>query len=242
MIYIRSIIFNILFFTITAFFTLLATIALIFPKKASIKISYWWSFTILTLLKYICQITYNVKGQENIPQNQNVIFASKHQSAWETVAYQYILKNCVFMFKKELTFIPLFGLTLLKAGNIVVDRGNATKTTLQKLNTKFNDRLKTRNIIIFPEGTRTKPNTKVKYKSGLSIITQTMQNKWVVPIAINSGLFWPKHGFLKHKGTIEVHILPPIPTGKLSKEQFQEILINEIENEEKIICHSDQYI
>lgn len=236
MTYLRSIIFNILFFTVTALFTLIATIALILPQKISIKISHCWSFTILLLLKYICQITYNVKGRENIPQNQNVIFASKHQSAWETVAYQYILKNCIFMFKKELAYIPLFGLTLLKAGNIVVDRGNATKKTLQKLTNKFNERLQTRNIIIFPEGTRTKPNTKVKYKSGLSIITQTMQNKWVVPIAINSGLFWPKHGFLKHKGTIEVHILPPIPTGKFSKEQFQKLLVSEIENEEKKIC------
>lgn len=232
---IRSIIFNILFILETTFFSILATMAIILPKKVSIYISYIWSFTTILLLKYICQITYNVKGYENIPQNENVIFASKHQSAWETTTYQYILGNCIFMFKKELAFIPFFGLTLIKAGNIMVDRGNATKKTLQKLTKRFNETLKTRNIIIFPEGTRTKPNTKVKYKSGLSIITQNIQNRWVVPIAINSGLFWPKNGFLKRKGTIEVHILPPIPTGKLSKEEFQEILTSRIETEETLI-------
>ncbi len=233
---IRSIIFNILFVITTAFFSILATLTIPLPKKTTLYISFFWSYCVIFLLKYICKIKYNVTGRHNIPKNQNVIFASKHQSAWETATYQYILRNCIFMFKKELAFIPFFGLTLIKAGNILVDRGNATKKTLNKLTKRFRETLEYRNIIIFPEGTRTTPNTDVKYKSGLSIITQNIENKWVVPIAINSGLFWPKHSFLKHPGTVEVHILPPIKTGSLPRDKFQEQLVSEIETEEKKIC------
>lgn len=229
----RSLIFNILFILNTAFWSILGTLSLLFPKKVLIFISYMWSYTTLLLLKYICNIRYEVKGLENIPQNENVIFASKHQSAWETIAYPYILKNNIFVFKKELAYIPFFGLTLLKAGNIMVDRGASNKTTLNKLIKKFKKTLKYRNIIIFPEGTRTLPNTTTKYKSGLSIIAHNIENKYVVPIAINSGIYWPKNGFIKKPGTIKVHILPAIKTGILSKEEFQKLLTQQIEDETK---------
>lgn len=230
--YIRSAIFNILFLIETTFFSILATLSICFPKGVLIKIAYIWSYTSLVLLKHICHITYDIKGKENIPSGKHVIFASKHQSAWETIAYQYLLKNCIFMFKKELAFIPFFGITLIKAGNIMVDRGNANKKTLNNLVKKFKKALKVRNVIIFPEGTRTKPHTTPKYKSGLSIISQQLNDTWVVPIAMNAGEYWPKHGFLKKQGVIKVRILPPISTN-LDKEEFQEKLVSSIENEMK---------
>lgn len=229
--YIRSFIFNILFIIETTFFSIIATLSILLPKSFVIKIARTWSYTSLILLKYICNITYKVKGKENIPPNTHVIFASKHQSAWETIAYQYILGNCIFMFKKELAFIPFFGITLIKAGNIMVDRGASNKKTLSKLIEKFKTALKTRNVIIFPEGTRTKPNSTPKYKSGLSIISQQLKDTYIVPIAMNAGLYWPKRGFLKKQGEIQVHILPALQTKNLTKDEFQEKLVSSIENE-----------
>lgn len=230
--YIRSILFFIAFTIISLLLSLLSTILFFCPSKVILTIARYWSWATLFFLKYICKIDCEVTGRENIPANTYVIFASKHQSAWETVTYQYLLGNCVFMFKKELAFIPFFGVTLFKSGSILVDRNNTTKSSLKKLISNFKKKLKYRNIVVFPEGTRSLPNSPSQYKSGLSVIANKIENAFVVPIAINSGLYWSKKGFLKKPGTIKVHILPAIPTGKYSRDVFQEKLIQAIENEQ----------
>lgn len=229
----KSILFNICFIIISIFFSLLSVFTLPLPRIWTIRIAYSWSCSSLWLLKKICNLNYTIEGLENIPNGKNVIFASKHQSAWETIAYQKFFMPSVFMFKKELTFIPFFGIALLRSGSIPVNRGHGNKHMITDLTNKFKDRLKNFNIVIFPEGTRSLPNSTPNYKSGLSLITQDLKDSYVMPIAMNSGLYWPKHSFVKYPGTIRVKILPPIKTGINDRHEFQNQLITAIEKEMK---------
>ncbi len=228
---IRSTIFNILFLIGSIILSFSVTIILPLPSKYTTYLAKIWSCYSLWILKHICKLDYKIKGIENIPHNTKVILASKHQSAWETIAYQKFFYPTVFMFKKELLFIPFFGLAIYKTGSIPVNRGHGTRKMIQDLSKKFKNRLTKSNIIIFPEGTRTKPNAKPNYKSGLSLITDNLKDAYILPIAMNSGKFWPKSGFIKYPGTITLSILPPIKRENLSREDFQKLLINSIENE-----------
>ncbi len=231
---IRSIVFNIVYSFTTLLFSLSAIVMMFGSAKFILTIAKLWSISTLFFLKHICKLNYEIEGFENIPKNTHVIFASKHQSAWETVAYQAFFHPTIFMFKWELMFLPFFGINLLRSGNIPVKRGSSTKKTLQKLTLLFEKRLKNFNIIIFPEGTRTKPGETDKYKSGLSLITKNIKTI-VVPIAINSGIFWPKKSFIKYPGTIKMKILPSIKTGLIHHAEFQKLLISEIENAMKLL-------
>ncbi|MBR1544895.1 MAG: 1-acyl-sn-glycerol-3-phosphate acyltransferase [Alphaproteobacteria bacterium] len=230
---IRSTIYFILFMITAIIFCVSAVFTSILPSAVTFTTARIWCKSVMFLLRVCCGIKYHVTGLENIPHGKTVIFASKHQSAWETFAYQIFLKPCVFMYKRELAFIPLFGIAMIKTKNIPVNRGHGNKEMIKTLRTSFANRLKKYSIIIFPEGTRTKPNAKPNYKSGLSIIIQALKGVEVVPIAMNSGVYWPKHGFIKYPGTIEVHILPPIKTSELSRDEFQSKLIDAIETEQK---------
>ena len=136
------------------------------------------------------------------------------------------------MYKKELAYIPLFGIAMLKTKNIPVDRGHGSIEMIKNLRNSFAKRLKKYNVVIFPEGTRTKPGAAPNYKPGLSLIIQGLKNVKVIPIAMNSGTCWPRQGFIKYPGVIEVHILPPIDTSNLSRNEFQEKLVEAIETEQ----------
>ena len=227
---IRSLAFNTTFFIETAFFSLLSGITALLPSTIGTRIAFCWSHTSLFLLRHICHLDYKITGRENIPTNTHVIFASKHQSAWETIAYQAFFFPTSFMFKKELLYIPLFGLAILKTGGIPVNRGHGNKKMISDLTRKFANRLKSKNIIVFPEGTRTPIGAPPNYRSGLSFITADLP-ACVIPIAMNAGLFWPKGSFIKYPGTITVKLLPPIYTGndKLTHLEFQQKLIHSIE-------------
>ena len=229
---IRSTIYFILFMITAVIFCVSAVFTSILPSVVTFTTARIWCRSTMFLLKVCCGIKYKVTGLENIPTNEHVIFASKHQSAWETFAYQIFLKPTVFMYKRELAFIPLFGIAMIKTKNIPVNRGHGSKEMIKKLRTSFANRLKKYNVIIFPEGTRTKPGAKPDYKSGLSLIIQGLKDVKVVPIAMNSGVYWPKHGFIKYPGTIEVHILPAIKPSDYSRDEFQTKLIESIETEQ----------
>jgi 1-acyl-sn-glycerol-3-phosphate acyltransferase len=218
--YIRSFLFSAAFFLLTFAYCLLAVLFFACPKDWVIAVSDWWSRATITALRVICNMKVEVEGRENVPAGRHVIFASKHQSAWETVAYQHLFGNLVFMFKKELLYIPFFGLMMLKAGNIMVDRGTTTKDGLKKLIKKFRDVLKIRNVTVFPEGTRMLPGAAPNYKSGLGMIASALGDVAIVPVAINSGLYWPRKGWLKYPGTIRVKILPAFLADGLGRNEI----------------------
>ena len=143
---IRSTIYFILFMITAIIFCVSAVFTSILPSVVTFTTARIWCRSIMFLLKVCCGIKYHVTGLENIPNGKTVIFASKHQSAWETFAYQIFLYPCVFMYKRELAFIPLFGIAMVKTKNIPVNRGHGSKEMIKSLRASFAKRLEKYNI------------------------------------------------------------------------------------------------
>lgn len=206
----RSLIFNIMFVLLTFILSITFLPISIFNKKTAIFTGYLWSKTNIFLLKTICKINIEISGLDNIPKNENFVIASKHQSTWDTIFFLKYFVNPAYILKKELLYIPLFGQYLMMMGMLYIDR-NKGKKSLKKISSEakniiINDK---RNLVIFPEGTRTSINQKVKYKSGIYTIAKNNFCK-IVPVALNSGKYWPKGSFFKYPGTIKIHFLPYI--------------------------------
>tara|TARA_B110000438_G_C15793114_1_gene641635 strand:+ start:1368 stop:2012 length:645 start_codon:yes stop_codon:yes gene_type:complete len=181
---------------------------LFFPShhlKQPIKI---WILGIFYFLKYICNINHEIQGKENIPSNP-VLVASKHQSAFETFALFYYLPQAIFIHKKQLFYIPVFGQYLKKTNMISIDRKGGASTIRLMLKQTKQKALNGFSIIIFPEGTRKKPGDNPDYKSGFIGIYNEMKTE-ILPVALNSGKCWPKHTFVKKPGNIIIKILPTI--------------------------------
>jgi len=187
-----------------------------------------WILGIFKLLEIICNITYEVKGKENIPNNA-VLVASKHQSAFETFALFNNINNSIFIHKKQLFYIPIFGQYLKKVNMISIDRSkgsSAIRTMLNEAKSKISQGY---SIIIFPEGTRKKPGENPDYKTGIAGIYKELETE-VLPVAVNSGHFWPKHTFIKKPGKIIIKFLKPIPS-QLDKSEFLKTIESVIEEE-----------
>ena len=171
----------------------------------------FWIAGIFFLLKYICKISHEVRGLENVP-SKAILIASKHQSAFETFALFYYLPKVTFIHKKQLFLIPIFGQYLKKINMISIDRKGGAKTMrqmLKKTKEKLSDGF---SLVIFPEGTRKKPGEKPYYKSGFVGVYKHL-NSEILPVAVNSGNCWPKHSFIKKSGKIIISILKIIPAG-----------------------------
>ncbi len=167
-----------------------------------------WTFIMLFLLRHVCGIRYQLTGAENIPKTPSIIL-SKHQSAWETLAFQEIFPPQVWVLKKELLWIPFFGWGLAMTSPIAIDR-SARKKALEQIVEQGKDRLNQGFwIVIFPEGTRIPPGQRGRYRIGgawLATHTDTL----VVPVAHNAGELWGRNSFIKYPGTITVSIGKPI--------------------------------
>ena len=187
---------------------------------------YWTGFC----LKNFLSIKIIIKGKENIISNEKFFIAASHQSMFETFYLQTIFNSPVFILKKELLLIPIFGWYLKKIGSISIERNKITKNNLN-----FYDNISkiisntNRPIIIFPQGTRVLPNERPPFKRGASKIYEKLKIP-CQPVAINSGYVWPKKGTKQSNKTIIVSILKPIP-GELSKEEFIKILEKNIYSE-----------
>ena len=187
---------------------------------------YWAGFC----LKFFLSIKILVKGKENILKDEKFFIAASHQSMFETFYLQTIFNSPVFILKKELLLIPIFGWYLKKIGSISIKRNKITKDNLDF----FKDILKiistsNRPLIIFPQGTRTLPNDRPPFKKGASRIYEEL-NITCLPIAINSGYVWPKKGFKNKDKTITISILKPISAG-LTKDEFLKTLEKNIYSE-----------
>ena len=213
---IRTIIFYLLLSIWTIFLGILFLPFLLLPTNSLKTPAKVWIKGIFILLEFICGITHELKGKENIP-DYPVIVVSKHQSAFETFALFYYLNKSFFIHKKQLFYIPIFGQYLWKSNMISIDRKGKSKAMRRMLNEgtkRFDDGS---SIIIFPEGTRKKPGESADYKTGFIGIYREVKRK-LLPVAVNSGLFWPKHKFIMKKGKIIIDILPTIDVN-LSKDE-----------------------
>ena len=180
-----------------------------------------WIKGIFLLLEYICGITHDIRGLNNIPDNP-VIIVSKHQSAFETFALFYYFKNSFFIHKKQLFFIPIFGQYLMKSNMIAIDRRGGAKTMrkmLREIKKRLDDGF---SIIIFPEGTRKKPGDPPDYKTGFIGIYNAAKRK-LLPVALNSGVCWPKHKLVMQKGNIIIDFQPSLSNNLSRNEALEKV-------------------
>ena len=229
---IRNYLFSIFFFAGIIFISLLFLPAFFLPQKIIMfggkLMGFWTSFC----LKKILSTKIIIKGRENIISDEKFFIAASHQSMFETFYLQTIFNSPVFILKKELLLIPIFGWYLKKIGSISIKRNKVTKDNLGFFDDIFKiiDNSK-RPLIIFPQGTRVLPDDRPPFKKGASRIYEKL-NILCQPVAINSGYVWPKKGFKFKNKTIIISILEPIESG-LNKEEFRKIL------EEKIYFELD---
>ena len=200
MAYLRSLIFNLFLYIgiVTVFLVALPTLFL--PSKFTLFFGKFLGHYVVFILKIFLNTKVEFKGLENIPKNEKYFVASAHQSMFETFALQSVLDYPVFILKKELLKIPLFGLYLKKIDSIEITRDTTTKENLG-----FFDKVasiiknKKRPLLIFPQGTRVKADDRVPFKKGVGRIYETL-NIACVPVALNSGKVWPKYGIIKYPG------------------------------------------
>ncbi len=227
---IRNFLFSIFFYIGIIFISIVFLPSFFLPQKIVLlggKLMGHWTGI---CLKIFLSTKIVIKGKENLINNEKFFIASSHQSMFETFFLQTIFNSPIFILKKELLKIPIFGWYLIKIGSISIDRGKTTKTNLNffdKISQSINK--SNRPLIIFPQGTRLLPDDRSPFKKGASRIYDELNIK-CQPVAINSGYIWPKKGNLKSNLTLTISILKPIDPGK-NKLEFLEKLQKEIYTE-----------
>lgn len=233
MLFLRSLLFFIGQVVTAPIFTLIALLAMpINPILRNDLIS-GWARSMLWWLKVTCNIRYEITGLENI-SNQPTIVLAKHQSAWETLAFQAIFPTQVYVLKRELLWIPIFGWGLAMSSPIAIDR-SAGREALKKLVAKGQARLnKGFWVVIFPEGTRIEPGKRSKFHIGGAWLASHTKTQ-VLPVAHNAGEYWPKNSFIKKPGVINIHIGKPIQTAGLKADVLNHQVESWIESEMAIL-------
>jgi len=216
-IFLRSLVFNILFYLVFLFWVMVALPTFLMPRSAMMRVATWWASSVTLLMRWICNIKVEFRGIEKIPKGP-LIVASKHQSMWETISLLRFFEAPFFALKRELKFIPVFGLFLIKTDMIAIDRSAGGRALIKMARRAAEEVRRGRQFVIFPEGTRTAPGAPAHYKSGIALIYADCAVP-CLPVALNSGLFWPRRTFMRYPGTLVVEFLDPLPPG-LPREEF----------------------
>ena len=222
---VRSIVFNGLFYLNTALWLIVALPTFFMPYTAILAIAKAWGRCNLVLLR-VAGIDCEIRGREKIPQGP-LIVAAKHQSAWETFALISLFDNPLFIVKRELQWIPIFGWLMIKGRMVPVNRGARSQALAAMIERARIELARNRQLIIFPEGTRRPAGAEPRYKIGVAHL-YTAEGVPCVPIALNSGLFWPRRSIRLRPGTVLVEILDPIQPG-LDMDAFFERLQHDLE-------------
>lgn len=226
MLFARSLLFNIAFYANLIVWLIACIPFFVLPRRWFMKAVKGWALSSLWLLRLIAGIKVEFRGLENIPQG-GLLIASKHQSFWETFAFFAIFDDIAFILKRELMWIPLFGWYAKKARMIPVDRGGGATALRRMAERAREETARGRQILIFAEGTRRAPGAAPAYKYGAAYLYQTL-GVACLPIALNSGLFWPRRQFIRRPGTVVVECLPVIPA-KQHRDTFFQIMQTRIE-------------
>ncbi|MCI4678551.1 1-acyl-sn-glycerol-3-phosphate acyltransferase [Rhodoblastus acidophilus] len=226
MLYLRSLLFNVAFYLCTTILAIGGLPTMFFGRKAILELARVWARATLWLLDAICGVKVAFRGLENLHQ-EGCIIAAKHQSALETIALVTQVKDFTYILKRELTFIPVFGQYLLRSDQIAINRANRSAAMRDLMALAGKAIAERRAIFIFPEGTRRPPGAPPLYKSGVSRL-YVAANAPCVPVALNSGLFWPRRALLRRPGTAVIEFLPAIPAG-LPTNEFARLLQDRIE-------------
>lgn len=221
MTYLRSTLFHMCFWLWTLGLGVAAAPSLL-SKTLTQRICCLWVDTTLWLLRVCCGLSLDVRGAQHI-QNTPAIYASKHQSTLDTLALWKLLNGPAFILKKQLLWIPIYGWYLWRCSHIAIDR-KAGRVALESINAQAQQMIDAgRSIIIFPEGTRTKPGEKRPYKTaGVSTLYESLSCP-LVPVALNTGLFWPKRQYVKKAGKATIAFLPPVAAGLQNNDMVEAV-------------------
>jgi 1-acyl-sn-glycerol-3-phosphate acyltransferase len=222
----RSLIFYVVFYVNTAVFLIFGSPLLLGPRRwamaglaAHAHASIWW-------MRMICGTRVEVRGRENLPEGAAII-ASKHQSAWDTFGLIPLTRDPAMIMKQELLSLPLYGWFSRKFEMIPVRRDLGPTALRQMAREAAKRAAQGRDIVIFPEGTRRPPGAPPAYRPGVILLYEALGIP-CVPVALNSGNFWPRHSIMRRSGTIVVEFLPAIPPG-LPRAEFMTLLQDRIE-------------
>jgi 1-acyl-sn-glycerol-3-phosphate acyltransferase len=196
------------------------------PYQAILEVAKAWGRVNLFLLRIVAGVRFELRGREKIPDGAFIV-AAKHQSAWETFALLHLFRSPTFIMKRELQWIPIFGWLTIKGRMVAIDRGAGSQALVRMAERARVELARGRQLIIFPEGTRRPVGAEPRYKGGVAYL-YVAEGVPCLPVALNSGLFWPRRSILRRPGTVVVEILDPIPPG-LDKDVFIDRLQDVIE-------------
>ena len=234
MIVLRSSLFWLALLLITPPYAIAALAAAPLPRLARYRFISGWSLAVLWCLERLCGIHWKVEGAEHLPKQPAVIL-SKHQSAWETLAFQRILPPQVHVLKRELLWIPFFGWGLALMSPIAIDRSRGL-AALRAMARRGRERLGQGFwVVVFPEGTRVEPGERRPYQLGGAWLAAA-SGAPVVPVAHNAGLVWPRNAFVKRAGTITVRIGPTIDAANRDAKTINALAEAWIEEQQKTLC------
>jgi 1-acyl-sn-glycerol-3-phosphate acyltransferase len=222
----RSILFNALFYLGTFIACVLGLPVLLLTRRIGGYFGHYWALWTLWLAGWTAGIRYEVRGREHLPAGPSII-AIKHQSAWDTFAASALFDDPAIVIKRELLRIPFYGWYLWKAGMIGIDRELGAAALRRMIIEAREAVAQGRPILIFPEGTRTPVGAVTDYHPGVAALVRDLKLP-LVPVALNSGLFWGRRAFFKRPGLIVVEILPPFG-GEIDRRRITEELRARIE-------------
>jgi 1-acyl-sn-glycerol-3-phosphate acyltransferase len=223
----RSLLFNLAFYLNLVMWLIVLIPAFFGPRRIFMNIVKLWGHTSLWLLRVLAGTRIEVRGREKIPAG-GALVAAKHQSLWETFALLTLFDDPTFILKRELMWIPFFGWYLWKAGSVPVNRKAGSQALIQMTARAKEEAQHGRQIIIFPEGTRRPAGAPAAYKYGVAHLYQNLGFP-CIPVALNSGLYWPRRQFIRRPGTILVEILDPIAPG-MPREEFFKLMQERVED------------
>ncbi len=212
MIWLRSLLFNIWFFAVTLAMGLLGAPVRWFARRHALWVAQSWAGLVLAGAAALCGIRVVVLGREHLPMQGAALIASQHQSAFDTLIWLRLMPRAAYVFKAELARVPLFGSLLVPAGQIPVDRGASFSAVRSLLHGADRAKADSRQIVIFPEGTRVAPGVEAELRPGIAALA-ARTGLPVIPVATDSGLLWGRRAFCKTPGMIHIMVGPPIPAG-----------------------------
>lgn len=222
MLFIRSLLFNLLFWVNTVVCSTLLLLLRVFGFSASWVVARAWSRLTFVMLRIVCGIRLEIEGREHFPDEACVVIA-KHQSAAETIAMPILVPPYVWILKRELFYIPFFGWALAVLGTIAIRRGNPREAIKQVIQQGTHFLQNHRWVVIFPEGTRSAPGSTGNYQPGGVVLAQKA-GAGILPMAHNAGRCWPKRGFIKRPGVIRVRFLPYISAEEVKATKRNDLL------------------
>jgi 1-acyl-sn-glycerol-3-phosphate acyltransferase len=212
MLFVRSLLFNIVFYILTTLWCFGLLWTLVVPRWGVVGGVRAYMRSLAFFERLIIGLRYEVKGLENLPSDGAFLIGAKHQSMWETMKLHLIFHDPAIVLKHELLYIPIWGWYAAKANMIPVKRGKRGAAIKSLVEGARQMKAMGREIVIFPQGTRVAPGVYAPYKVGIAMLYEALEVP-LVPMALNSGVFWGRHSFIKRPGTITIEFLPPIQPG-----------------------------